>query len=227
MKKKIFGVIIILAVGFFIQFASYYGGYLEKHYNGHSKSESWNLVFKETFQTVPGAIGSHLPIIIAVVVVIVKYKKEKTVNDKVLNKKKEYDGDELKELDRKNKKLLIILGIMVAIILLMFLIAAIIPNNDDNSSDEEEKIVGCEYTKSLDVSTIEVIAQSAAGCGDVFSQPSADLMYRIVDNNIGDTYQVNYKLLPSTDECIIWYNVTLNDGTAGFIWGGSMYVKEK
>ena len=87
------------------------------------------------------------------------------------------------------------------------------------------------YTISYEVSEIIVSAQSAAGVGDVFYFPISDLSYRMYDNNIGDTYKVNYKINGDSNNYDYnedWYCVTLSNGKTGFIWGGrnNMYVRE-
>lgn len=153
-KKKILGVIIIFVVGLAIQYASYYGGYLEKHYSGYSKSESWNLVFKENFQNIPRALGSHLPIIFATIIAVSKYKKQKNMVIGKEEKISKYDEDELKELDRKNKKLLIVLGIMISVILLLVLIAVLVPNNDSDPKQSKSKSSGNHYCLQEDGSII-------------------------------------------------------------------------
>ncbi|MBQ4560271.1 MAG: hypothetical protein IJA54_08130 [Tyzzerella sp.] len=95
----------------------------------------------------------------------------------------------------------------------------------------KEKAAKPNYVISYEVSEVIISAQSAAGVGDVFYLPVCNLSYRMLDNNIGDTYKVNYKIngdptLYDYDED--WYCVTLDNGNTGFVWGGrnNMYVRE-
>lgn len=89
----------------------------------------------------------------------------------------------------------------------------------------------CTFEKIENVKSIKITAESAAGVGDIFSKTIPKIKYRIIDNKIGDVFQVNYTLKSNDSRynCISnWYSVTLADGTEGFIWGGrnSMYVDE-
>lgn len=99
--------------------------------------------------------------------------------------------------------------------------------------------------KSYDVKKIRISADSSAGVGDVFSQKIAHEDYCIYNNQIGQTYTVNYKIIGGVGQTELtlvgdtllpvygpvndwWYNVNLSDGTTGFVWGGpdGMYVEE-
>lgn len=89
----------------------------------------------------------------------------------------------------------------------------------------------CVFAITEHVEYIEIKANSSAGVGDVFSKTVPNKKYIIFDNDIGDIWDVNYKLNgdESRYECNEdWYSVTLSDGTEGFVWGGykGMYVKE-
>ena len=111
---------------------------------------------------------------------------------------------------------------------------------NDNSLDNEDEIdeptnenelEKCNYKATTYVTKIEINAESSAGVGDVFSTMDSDLKYRIIDNKIGDTFEVTETY--SGDESIYecnekWYEVKLNNGEKGYVWGGyqGMYVRE-
>jgi len=99
---------------------------------------------------------------------------------------------------------------------------------------------------STDVKKIVITANSGSGVGDVFSKLNCHIDFLIHDNEIGQIYNVNYKVTGgvgvthaiSNEDSILmwaygpvddwWYNVTLPNGTTGFVWGGTngMYVDE-
>lgn len=66
-KYKLKGCLLIMIPCFIIQLMMYYGNYLEV--------EDWNLVFQENFQNIPYALGTHLPIVIGIIICIIKYRK--------------------------------------------------------------------------------------------------------------------------------------------------------
>ena len=90
----------------------------------------------------------------------------------------------------------------------------------------------CEFhTVNDGVKKVRITAESSGGVGDIFSKPTSNLAYKILDTQIGDILTINYKLAGDENiyECNeTWYSVTLADGTEGFVWGGyqAMYVEE-
>ena len=146
--------------------------------------------------------------------------------------------------------MLLISSIIISIAITLYIFPILKKENKKNNFQEQENLNNitdttvddiqentqinyqCNFTKSNNVKKVIVSAQSSLGVGDIFSKMDSDIKYRIYDNDIGDTYNVNYKMNgdPEIYECNeSWYNVTLPDGTTGFLWGGyqDMYVDEK
>lgn len=89
----------------------------------------------------------------------------------------------------------------------------------------------CTYSPIDGTYYITISAESSAGVGDIFSKMDSNLEYRIHDNIYGETYisKRKYQGNPTIYECNeIWYEIYLQNGKHGFIWGGrdGMYVKE-
>lgn len=129
--------------------------------------------------------------------------------------------------------------------------------NGGDLKDEEVEIVHksdvtpAEPIISYDVRNVIVEANSSGGVADIYSVMNTDPKYIIYDTSIGEDYEVNYKAIGGVahvssetfqisdglygisayiygqvQDC--WYNVTLPDGTEGYIWGGTdaQYVTE-
>lgn len=69
-KNELIGSSIIIGIGIVEQLIVYYGSYLEK--------QNWSLVFEEAFQNIPYAIGNHIVLIICILFVIIKLKRNKS-----------------------------------------------------------------------------------------------------------------------------------------------------
>ena len=100
------------------------------------------------------------------------------------------------------------------------------------------------------VSKIRIIEDGYAEAG-LFSEMISDTKYLIHSNNLGDTFEVEYKVIGGMEIASrnyrvdedgnvsvasvqygktkdSWYKVNLSDGKGGFIWGGTdgIYVEE-
>lgn len=160
----------------------------------------------------------------------------------------------------KDKKPIIAVFIVLAVLISASIGYALISENDstpepttsNNYYHEPDVEAPNPSTKnpndkiSYDVKSITITANSSGGVGDVYSQLIEHDDYRIYDSQIGQIFEVNYKVVGgiglthmeldgntlkpvygAIEDC--WYNVTLPDGTVGFVWGGTnaMYVDER
>lgn len=197
-----------------------------------------NMIWKVAASSIGIAVLLH-----SIYLLLKQRKINKSVNKASTEEKTV--TEKCKDDTLKYKKILVI--ILIILLLNTTLVCVHVFSNINNQSQDknskkkskEKEITEvqnikepCSFTPSYEVSRVVITADSSAGVGDIFSQMKSDLNNRIYDNKIGDIYYVNYKMNGDTSryECNeSWYNVTLNDGTTGYIWGGyqSMYVKEE
>jgi len=194
----------------------------------------------------------------------IKYFKKRLNIDSCKEEGKVLNKNAIKSEKKNIVKLTIavaILAILVIIFLRTFLITLggllldVDSKKDDSShydgGDENYIEESNEDTISYDVKQIIISANSSSNVGDVFSKMDTHPEYLLLDNQIGDIYDVNYKVIGGIGQVSAglvmnengeltigetvygetkdwWYNVTLSNGQTGFVWGGEngMYVQE-